>query len=60
MKKMDSVSPSVVLLPIVLMGKISHNEADMIAAALKQQQIPNCTRDLQKQIEKVLERKINE
>ena len=42
----NTVQSSTLLLPLVLQGKITHDEADTIAAAVKYQKIPDTTRGI--------------
>ncbi len=55
---MSTIETSAVLLPLVLMGKITHKEADIIKAAVYQLKVPETTREIQKQFENILGRKL--
>lgn len=52
------IVPSVILLPLVFSGRITHEEADIICKTVDGQEIPDTTRGIQEQFEKILGRKI--
>ena len=56
---MSAVQPSVMLLPLVLMGKITHEEARAIRAALRHTPCEPDTEKLQAQIEEILGRSLD-
>jgi len=58
MKQSSSVEPSIMLLPLILMGKITHEEAGLFTHSMINQKIPRDTRELQAQIEMVIGRKL--
>jgi len=53
------IPPSVMLLPLVLMGRITYEEARTISTALKYQHIERDTEKLRKQIEDILGRDLS-
>jgi hypothetical protein len=55
----NAVPPSVMLLPLVLMGRITYEEARTIARALRHQPVEWDTELLRKQIEGVLGRDLD-
>ena len=52
------IVPSAILLPLVFSGRITHKEADLICKAVDGQKIPETTKEVQEQFEKILGRKI--
>jgi hypothetical protein len=55
----SAVAPSVMLLPLVLMGRITYEEARTIADALRHQRVEWDTERLRKQIEGILGRDLD-
>lgn len=52
------MEPAAILLALVLTGKITHEEANILRAALLNQKVLTTTRELQAQIEEILGRKL--
>lgn len=58
MSNIGQTSPSVLFLPLALMGKITYEEAERLTKMLMYHDIPTSTIELKEQIEKLLERKL--